>query len=152
MLFHVWILWERIRDSSVFQSGVVFHWALGGLLFVLGIILKRKGFRLLWGPRAAVFWLLVILLHFAGTAPLPESVSGKLDLAQSQAIYLALPVSFTALVAYTLYRVTRTSPTSCKRLSFSDGLVLAELYLVISPTLGDYSPQRFSRPPPLPSL
>lgn len=67
--FHALLLWQRVADQTLFEPLVGLRW-LGSLALVLAwFTLQRRGIPLLWGRRAAVLWLLVLLLHVSLPAP-----------------------------------------------------------------------------------
>ena len=92
--FHSWLLWLRLSSGRPPAPGVALRWTAAlGLLAGL-IWLRRRGGSLLRGRRAAVFWLLVLLLHASAFAS-PDS-RGTRDLLDS-GLVLALPVAATLL-------------------------------------------------------
>jgi hypothetical protein len=67
VVLHLSILWERIAQGRMGEPDVALRWVAAAVLLVASLALRRRGVSLLWGRRALVFWLLVLLLH-AGTA------------------------------------------------------------------------------------
>jgi len=147
IVFHVWILWERFLDLSLFQTGVALHWILAAAIFGLGAWLRWQGVNLLRGRQAVVFWMLVLLLHFAGTTPLPESVASGLDFAREASFHWLIPASAAGLLVYAAIR-------GAGRVRFSrpipePGLAYPALQLALAPPRNErHAWQRFSRPPP----
>ena len=72
VLLHVSILWDRVAEGRLSEPVVALRWVAAAVLLVALQALRRRGVPLLWGRRALVFWLLVLLLH-AGTAVPLES-------------------------------------------------------------------------------
>lgn len=63
VLFHVWLLWTHIVAGKAFEPGTALRW-----LVAVGVLagfraLSRHGLPVLFGRRAVVLWLLVILIH-----------------------------------------------------------------------------------------
>lgn len=147
IVFHIWILWERIRDLSLFQTSVALHWALAGAVFTLGLWLRRRGVSLFWGKRAIVFWMLVLLLHFVGTTPLPESVAGGLNIAREATFFWLIPGSAAALLGYATARPLHR-PCSLGLIAPTE-YSFAIRYSMTAPLRDEFHAyQRFSRPPP----
>jgi len=76
VLLHASILWERVAQGQLSDPVVALRWLAALVLMVALVALRRSGVPLLWGRRALVFWLLVLLLH-AGTA-VPQDPSARL--------------------------------------------------------------------------
>lgn len=63
VVFHVWLLWTHIVAGKAFEPGTAMRW-----LVAVGVLagfraLSRRGLPVLFGRRAIVLWLLVILIH-----------------------------------------------------------------------------------------
>jgi hypothetical protein len=67
VLLHVAILWARITQGRLGEPAIALRWAAAVVLLLALVALRRRGVSLLWGRRALVFWMLVLLLH-AGTS------------------------------------------------------------------------------------
>jgi hypothetical protein len=76
VLLHVSILWARITQGRLAEPVVALRWVAAAVLLVALLALRRRGVPLLWGRRALVFWLLVLVLH-AGTG-VPQESSPRL--------------------------------------------------------------------------
>ncbi len=75
VLLHVSILWARITQGRLGEPVIALRWGAALVLLVALLALRRRGVPILWGRRALVFWLLVLLLH-AGTG-LPQDPSPR---------------------------------------------------------------------------
>jgi hypothetical protein len=91
LLFHCWILFERIQDHSISRPGVMVHWLLAAGLLSAALIYRRLGFSLIRGKKAGVFWALVLLLHMASGGALPETVQQGLVQAGHASMDYLLP-------------------------------------------------------------
>ena len=74
---------------------------LGGqssLLRLVGflVVLRRRGVPLLWGRRALVVWMLVVLLHWTAGAPAQPAT---IDAPHATGILFLLPATATPLIA-----------------------------------------------------
>ncbi len=120
---------------------------LAGAIFALGAWLRWQGVNLFRGRQAVVFWMLVLLLHFAGTTPLPESVVSGLDFAREASFHWLIPTSAVGFLAYAAIRAAGRVRSS--RYIPGPGLAYAALHLAIAPPRNErHAWQRFSRPPP----
>ena len=70
VLLHLSILWVRITQGRLGEPAVALRWAAAAVLLVALLALRRRGVPLLWGRRALVFWMLVLLLHAGTSVPL----------------------------------------------------------------------------------
>jgi hypothetical protein len=75
VLLHVSILWARITQGRLGEPAIALRWAAAVVLLLALAALRRRGVSLLWGRRALVFWMLVLLLH-AGTS-LPQEAGPR---------------------------------------------------------------------------
>lgn len=69
VLLHVAVLWERVTQGRLSDPEVGLRWLGAAVLTVALLALRQRGVPLLWGRRALVFWLLVVLLHAGAVAP-----------------------------------------------------------------------------------
>jgi hypothetical protein len=72
VFLHVSILWARITQGRLGEPLIALRWGAAFVLLLALLALRRRGVPLLWGRRALVFWLLVLVLH-AGTGVPQES-------------------------------------------------------------------------------
>ncbi len=63
VLLHVSILWARITQGRLGEPVIALRWGAALVLLFALLALRRRGVPLLWGRRALVFWLLVLVLH-----------------------------------------------------------------------------------------
>ena len=73
VLFHGYLLWQRIASTTLLEPMVALRWGAAALLLVGFAYLQRSGISLIRGHRALVLWLLVLLLH-AGMVPAAEGL------------------------------------------------------------------------------
>jgi len=66
---HVALLWDRVVHGRLTDPAVGLRWLGAAVLIGALVALRRLGIPLLWGRRALVFWLLVLLLHMGTVAP-----------------------------------------------------------------------------------
>lgn len=72
--FHVFLLWQRVVDLSLFKPGPAIRW-LATAALLLGLYrLHRQGASLIRGRNATVIWLLVLLLHASFWGPLADPI------------------------------------------------------------------------------
>ncbi len=91
--FHGQLLWQRLADGSLLEPVVAIRWLLGALLTAALGSLWRRGLPLFRGRRAAVVWLVALLLHAGvpgGSMPAVAPAASAL---------LALPAILAALCA-----------------------------------------------------
>src|SRR5512142_695866 len=63
VLLHVSILWARVTQGRLAEPVIALRWGAAFVLLFALVALRRRGVPLLWGRRALVFWLLVLVLH-----------------------------------------------------------------------------------------
>ena len=63
VLLHVSILWARVTQGRLGDPVIALRWGAALILLLAFAALRRRGVPLLWGRRALVFWLLVLVLH-----------------------------------------------------------------------------------------
>ncbi len=69
VLFHGRMLWQRVASFSLFEPWVALRWAAAALLLGAFVSLQRTGISVLWGHKALILWLLVLLCHAGAVAP-----------------------------------------------------------------------------------
>lgn len=112
VLYHAFLLWQRVADLTLLEPAVAARW-LATLLLLLALSrLHQRGVPLLWGRKALVFWLLVLLLHVSFYGPLAEGVEASIDI-QRAGLMLALPATIlvAALAAVCLALLARLLDT-----------------------------------------
>ena len=62
-LFHSQLLWQRITSLTLFEPMVALRWGAAALLIAGFVYLQRAGVSVVWGHKALVLWLLVLLCH-----------------------------------------------------------------------------------------
>lgn len=63
VVFHVGLLLVHAVEGRLFEPAVSVRWFVGALLFAGFVALRRLDVPVLWGRKAVVLWLLVVLLH-----------------------------------------------------------------------------------------
>jgi hypothetical protein len=92
VLYHAFLLWHRVADQTLLEPAIAARW-LATLLLLLGLFrLHHRGVPLIWGRKALVFWLLVLLLHVSFYGPLAEGVEASFDIERA-GLMLALPAT-----------------------------------------------------------
>jgi hypothetical protein len=111
ILFHVGLLVADTIGGRLLDPVVGTRWLAGLALFVLLLALRRLGVSLLWGRRAAVLWLLVVLLH--GSVGLEAEPPGATARPTAEGMVLAiapvLTLGFAGLAAAMVARL-RSQP------------------------------------------
>lgn len=101
VLYHAFLLWQRVADLTLLEPAVAARW-LATLLLLLALYrLHQRGVPLIWGRKALVFWLLVLLLHVSFYGPLAEGVEASIDI-QRAGLMLALPATFISVALATV--------------------------------------------------
>ena len=95
--FHLLLLWERVVSLTLLEPMVAVRWAASRALLGALVRLRRAGVPVLWGRRAAVLWLLVLLLHLA--VPGPQALVAG---ASGTQLLLILPLGGAVVAALTL--------------------------------------------------
>ena len=97
VLYHAILLWQRVADLTLLEPAIAARW-LATLLLLLGLFrLHHRGVPLIWGRKALVFWLLVLLLHVSFYGPVAEGVEANFDI-QGVGLMLALPATVVIVV------------------------------------------------------
>jgi len=68
-LFHSQLLWQRIASFTLFEPLVALRWGIAALLLAGFVCLERAGVSVIWGHKAMILWLLVLLCHAGMVAP-----------------------------------------------------------------------------------
>jgi hypothetical protein len=110
VVLHASILWDRVANGRIGEPGVALRWCAAGVLVAGLIALRRRGVSLLWGRKALVLWLLVLLLH-AGAAvpqdPTPLVAPGQLLVVLPAAL---APACLLLLLVWAEFRRGTTDP------------------------------------------
>ncbi|MCP3961078.1 MAG: hypothetical protein GY719_24800 [bacterium] len=106
VLYHVFLLWDRIASRALLDPQVAVRWGLAGLLLLAMAHLRRAGVPLLRGRKALAVWALVALLH-AGMVPGAGGLSAMLADAE---VWLALSLASLAAFLGTLAGAVRIRP------------------------------------------
>lgn len=139
-LFHVALLFERLRDQTIADPRVAGSWLLAAALGALALELRRHRYPLLSGRTGLAFWLLVLLLHLGVTPAAPLTLRAEQVLALPLELAAAV---FAALAALAL--VGRHSAPLAVRRQFAPVLHLAPRS---SLALGSLAGRFVPRPPP----
>lgn len=109
VVFHLRLFWQRLTDQSVLEPVVAAKWLITALLLSGLWRLRARGYRLLAGKRAAVFWLLALLLHVQLPLAPAADLTGPVELGWlfalpatasfGTAVALALGLTLAALLA-----------------------------------------------------
>lgn len=81
LAFHAWLFLGRAAAGQLVEPAHALRWSAAGLLLLALLVLRRLRVPLLWGRKAAVFWLLVALAHSNVIQPTTprEADGGSLD-------------------------------------------------------------------------
>jgi hypothetical protein len=108
ILLHVAVLWDRVVHGRLTDPEIGLRW-LGAVVLTAGLlVLRRRGIPLLWGRRALVFWLLVLLLHAGAAAP--DSPALHADSVRLLFVMPASVASVGTIVIVLVAQVVRRSP------------------------------------------
>ena len=69
VLFHSQLLWQRIASFTLFEPLVAVRWCAAMLLLAGFVGLQRAGVSVIWGHKALILWLLVLLCHAGAVSP-----------------------------------------------------------------------------------
>ena len=139
VVLHVSILWDRVAQGRLTEPAVALRWLAALVLMVALLALRRRGVSLLWGRRALVFWLLVLLLH-AGAA-VPQDPTPRL--APEHLLFVVPAVAGPACLLLVLLLTLVSRALAGPAVSLARGATCA------SPALrGGFLPALASRPPP----
>lgn len=146
-LFHLRLLWSRLSDATMFEPVVAVKWFAAALLLASLWWMRARGHQLFGGRRAAILWLVAILLHVQLPAPLASPVAD--GAVESTGWLLALPVGVSLGVGL--------ARGLARLLSGAVGASLVpprpdrapSLLSRLTPLVGAL-PALYSRPPPLP--
>lgn len=72
VLLHGQLLWQRIASLTLFEPLVALRWGVAALLSAAFVYLHRAGISVVWGHKALILWLLVLLCHAGMVAPAPD--------------------------------------------------------------------------------
>lgn len=68
-LLHSQLLWQRIASSTLFEPLVALRWGAAALVIAGFVYLKRAGVSVIWGHKALILWLLVLVCHAGAVGP-----------------------------------------------------------------------------------
>lgn len=114
LAFHAWRLVARALDGQLFEPGVALRWAAGVALLAALVALRRLGFPLVHGRKAAVLWTLVFLLHCHAAVAPPLTPSGRPMVPQTAEViapYSAAPLLLLASALLLALAFRRASDT-----------------------------------------
>ena len=69
VLFHSQLLWQRIASFTLFEPLIALRWGVAALLLAGFVYLQRAGVSVIWGHKALILWLLVLLCHAGTVSP-----------------------------------------------------------------------------------
>ncbi len=139
VVLHVSILWDRVAQGRLAEPGVALRWLAAVVLIVALLALRRRGVSLLWGRRALVFWLLVLLLHAGAVAP--QEAGSRL--APEHLLFVVPAAVGPAGLLLVLLLALVSRALTAPAVSLARGAVCA------APALrGGFLPALASRPPP----
>ena len=119
VVFHVWLLWTHVVAGKAFEPGTTLRWLVAVGVLVGFRALSRRGLPLLFGRRAIVLWLLVILIHchtgwtgdsVTADLALPETIHALSQLTGSVSVLGTLIVMLLAGEAAACFSLRRAVP------------------------------------------
>ena len=91
VVFHAWLLWTHLAQGKAFEPQTAMRWFVAVLVLAGFRYLSRRGLPLVFGRRAVVLWLLVVLIH--GTAVWAgESVAADVGIPQTVTVLAQISV------------------------------------------------------------
>lgn len=96
VLLHLAIFWSHLDSGALLDPAIAGRWLLGVVLVGFLVLLRRRGVPLLWGRRALVVWMLVVLLHWTAGAP---GQPATIEAPHATGILFLLPATAAPLVA-----------------------------------------------------
>jgi hypothetical protein len=144
--FHVWLLVTQFGTGTISDPDVAFRWVAGALILTGFALLRRLGIPLLWGRRAVVLWLFVVLLHlhaFGSPTDWAAEMSAIPEAVTAVAARVALGPICAALGLLLLVRQAQRRGSELR----SPRLLPIRVAVLGAPAKG-YLPQSSIRPPP----
>ena len=136
--FHVWLLALRLAEGQLGEPTVALRWLAALILVATLASLRRAGVPLVWGRKAFVFWILVLLLHWTAT---PAAARG----APVEELLLKLPGTVLTLAAFALLGVVAGRTLRPRRpMGRGERVGVRRLGLVVH----GFLPALAARPPP----
>lgn len=89
---HAALLWDRIITLSLLEPLVALRWAGAAALLLVSLGLQRRGVSVFRGRKAAVFWLLVLLLHANAALPATGELGVSAASQPEAALLVVLPL------------------------------------------------------------
>jgi hypothetical protein len=90
--FHAVLLLADLDGGRLVDPAVAAQWIVAGILFAALVTFWRLGVPLLWGRKAAVLWVLVLLLHGVAQPPADAALSAGSDATAGTLGLVFLPV------------------------------------------------------------
>jgi hypothetical protein len=142
--FHLVLLAGDVAGGHLLDPAVAMQWLAAAALAGVLLAFRYVGVPLLWGRRAAVLWLLVLVLHGVAQPPAGEHESASLPDPAGGLTLLFLPVVATGLAAVALARPRYAAA----RLARSAAQPLPAPPAISHPSLG-FTLLLAPRPPPI---
>ena len=114
VLFHAQLLWQRISSVTLLEPLVALRWSAAALMVVAFVYLQRSGISVVWGHKALILWLLVLVLH-AGLMPVEAGA-----LQPAEPVLLAISLLGLALSTIHVARPTLAAAPRSGRRPFDD--------------------------------
>jgi hypothetical protein len=106
--FHAVLLWSHAVAGRLADPAVGLRWLASLGIVALFVVLRRSGLPLLWGRRALVLWLLVVMLHAWAARPALASALDAVSPADAAFALFVVPAAGAILGAgLVLLRVMR---------------------------------------------
>ena len=75
-IFHLYLFWDRLAAGDLLDPSIALRWLSAAGLVLALVLLRRMRIPLTTGRKACVVWLLVVLLHAYGQAPVLQQAPG----------------------------------------------------------------------------
>jgi len=75
-VFHLYLFWDRLAAGDLLDPSIALRWLSAAGLVLALVLLRRMRIPLTTGRKACVVWLLVVLLHAYGRAPVVQQAPG----------------------------------------------------------------------------
>lgn len=98
-VFHGVLLWSHALDGRLADPAVALRWVASLGIVALFVALRRSGIPVLWGRRALVLWLLVVMLHAWAARPALASALDEVSPADAAFALFVVPAVGAILTA-----------------------------------------------------
>lgn len=101
--FHTGLLRDRVAQGALFDAATASRWLVSAVVLGAFLALHRHGVSVLWGRKAAVLWLLVLVLHIGAQPGVTGAPTSDAARASASGLFLLpsslLPVALAFVAA-----------------------------------------------------